>query len=78
MPALQQPDPEIVRKVHETRAAQGLPPTVQDPGTLERVAAVLRLVKVEQEEEKCAAKRTAILTSHEREKIARLFKNDPK
>lgn len=27
-----------------TRAEQGLPPTVIDPGTLERVAAVFRLV----------------------------------
>jgi hypothetical protein len=36
---------ELLRaKVTATRARQGLPPTVQDPGTLERVAAVLRLV----------------------------------
>jgi len=34
----------IRAKVAATRARQGLPPTVEDPGTLERVAAVLRLV----------------------------------
>jgi hypothetical protein len=32
--------------VAASRAAQGLPPTVEDPATLERVAAVLRLVRV--------------------------------
>jgi hypothetical protein len=34
----------IKAKVVASRVSQGLPPTVQDPGTLERVAAVLRLV----------------------------------
>lgn len=36
-------DPEIVRKVRETRAAQGLPPVVTDPATLDRVAELFRL-----------------------------------
>jgi hypothetical protein len=31
-------------KVATTRAKQGLPPTVQDPATLERIAAVFRLI----------------------------------
>jgi hypothetical protein len=30
-------------RVAATRAAQGLPPTVEDPAALERAAAVLRL-----------------------------------
>jgi hypothetical protein len=34
----------IKAKVVASRVSQGLPPTVQDPGALERVAAVLRLV----------------------------------
>jgi hypothetical protein len=42
------PSPELraqVRaKVAASRAAQGLPPVITDPATLERVAAVLRLV----------------------------------
>jgi hypothetical protein len=38
------PSPELRAKVTRTRAAQGLPATVQDPAVLERVAAVLRLV----------------------------------
>jgi hypothetical protein len=36
--------PELRAKVTRTRAAQGLPPVITDPATLERVAAVLRLV----------------------------------
>jgi hypothetical protein len=36
--------PELRAKVAASRAAQGLPPVVTDPATLERVAAVLRLV----------------------------------
>jgi hypothetical protein len=32
------------QKVIESRARQGLPPTVIDPASLERVAAVLRVV----------------------------------
>ncbi|MGB6164180.1 MAG: hypothetical protein WCF33_25135 [Pseudonocardiaceae bacterium] len=36
--------PELRAKVARSRAAQGLPATVPDPATLERVAAVLRLV----------------------------------
>ncbi len=35
---------ELVAKVARTRAAQGLPPTIQDPAALERAAAVLRLM----------------------------------
>jgi hypothetical protein len=36
--------PQSVRdRVAATRAAQGLPPTVEDPAALERAAAVLRL-----------------------------------
>jgi hypothetical protein len=35
---------ELRAKVATSRAAQGLPPTVQDPAALERAAAVLRLV----------------------------------
>jgi len=31
--------------VARTRAEQGLPPTVEDPTTLDRIAAVFRLVK---------------------------------
>ncbi|MGH3798480.1 MAG: hypothetical protein ACRDSP_26855 [Pseudonocardiaceae bacterium] len=34
---------EVHAKVIATRAAQGLPPTIQDPATLERIAAILRL-----------------------------------
>lgn len=36
--------PELIHaEVLRSRAAQGLPPKVQDPAVLERVAAVLRL-----------------------------------
>jgi hypothetical protein len=35
--------PELRAKVTRTRAAQGLPPVITDPATLERVAAVLRV-----------------------------------
>jgi hypothetical protein len=35
---------ELRAKVAASRASQGLPPTIQDPATLERVAAVLRLM----------------------------------
>lgn len=35
---------ELVAKVARTRAAQGLPPTIQDPAALERAAAALRLM----------------------------------
>jgi len=35
---------ELSAYVTASRAAQGLPPVVTDPATLERVAAVLRLV----------------------------------
>ena len=35
-------DDEVRRLTAESRAAQGLPPTVQDPSTVERVVAVLR------------------------------------
>jgi hypothetical protein len=35
---------EIHAKVVATRASQGLPPTVIDPATVERVAAVFRLI----------------------------------
>jgi hypothetical protein len=45
-----EPDEEIVRKVRESRAAQGLPPTVEDPATLERVAEILRLAAKEMKE----------------------------
>lgn len=38
------PSPELRAKVARTRANQGLPPVITDPATLERVAAVLRLV----------------------------------
>ena len=31
--------------VARTRAEQGLPPTVEDPATLDQIAAVFRLVK---------------------------------
>lgn len=34
----------IRESVAASRAAQGLPPTITDPATLERVAAILRLV----------------------------------
>jgi hypothetical protein len=34
----------IHAKVVRTRAAQGLPPTVQDPAALERVAALFELM----------------------------------
>jgi hypothetical protein len=37
-----QPGPDVLRKVIETRAAQGLPPTVEDPAALERAAAAFR------------------------------------
>ena len=37
---------ERLRKfVARTRAEQGLPPTVEDPTTLDRIAVVFRLVK---------------------------------
>ncbi|MGH3933562.1 MAG: hypothetical protein ACRDS1_01025 [Pseudonocardiaceae bacterium] len=36
--------PELRAYVAASRAAQGLPPTVEDPAILERVAAVFRLV----------------------------------
>jgi hypothetical protein len=35
---------EVRAKVTRTRASQGLPSVISDPATLERVAAVLRLV----------------------------------
>lgn len=35
---------ELRAWVTASRARQGLPPTITDPGTLERVAAVLRLM----------------------------------
>lgn len=38
---------ELRAKVARTRAEQGLPPVIKDPATLERVAAVLRLVPVQ-------------------------------
>lgn len=37
-------DDRISRKVATSRAAQGLPPAIEDPATLERVAAIFRLV----------------------------------
>jgi hypothetical protein len=37
-------NPELRAYVAASRARQGLPPTVQDPATLERVAALMRLV----------------------------------
>lgn len=37
---------DIDAKVARTRTAQGLPPVITDPATLERVAAVLRLVAI--------------------------------
>ena len=39
--------PEFLAYVAASRARQGLPPTVQDPATLERAAAALRLANVE-------------------------------
>ena len=36
--------PEIRARVAASRAEQGLPPTVQDPATLERAAAALRVM----------------------------------
>lgn len=39
--------PEIVDLVRASRAAQGLPPTVEDPDVLGRVAALLRTEPVE-------------------------------
>jgi hypothetical protein len=42
-----QPDPDVVRKVTQTRAAQGLPPTVEDPAALERAAAALRAMVID-------------------------------
>jgi len=41
------PSEEILRKVKQTRAAQGLPPTITDPAAIERIAAVFRLIKSE-------------------------------
>jgi hypothetical protein len=38
----------IHAKVVRTRAEQGLPPTVSDPATLERVAAIFRLMAPEE------------------------------
>jgi hypothetical protein len=38
------PSPELRAYVAASRTSQGLPPVITDPGTLERVAAVLRLV----------------------------------
>jgi hypothetical protein len=37
---------ELDAKVVRTRAEQGLPPVIEDPATLERIAAVFRLVTV--------------------------------
>jgi hypothetical protein len=45
-----QPDPDVVRKVVATRAAQGLPPTVEDPAALERAAAALRAMAVDRQQ----------------------------
>ena len=44
---VRQPDPAVLRKVIETRAAQGLPPTVEDPAALERAAAALRAIEID-------------------------------
>lgn len=38
------PREQLRRKVTQTRASQGLPPTIEDPATLERAAGVLRLI----------------------------------
>jgi hypothetical protein len=40
------PSSSLRTYVAASRAAQGLPPVVTDPATLERVAAVLRLVAI--------------------------------
>jgi predicted DNA-binding transcriptional regulator AlpA len=39
-------NPELRAYVAASRATQGLPPVITDPATLERVAAVLRLVTI--------------------------------
>jgi hypothetical protein len=39
---------QIHAKVTRTRAEQGLPPTVTDPGALERCAAVFRLMAADE------------------------------
>jgi hypothetical protein len=46
IPPARDVDAALRRKVAESRAKQGLPPTITDPATLERVAAVLRLVAI--------------------------------
>lgn len=39
---MKEPDPEVVRAwVARTRAAQGLPPTIEDPVVIARLAALL-------------------------------------
>ncbi len=43
---LQQLQRDAIREfVTQTRAEQGLPPTIEDPTALDRIAAVFRLVK---------------------------------
>lgn len=37
-------DPDITRRVAESRAAQGLPPKITDPAIIARIAAVCRVV----------------------------------
>ncbi|MGH3547087.1 MAG: hypothetical protein ACRDQU_02985 [Pseudonocardiaceae bacterium] len=40
---------ELLRaEVTASRAKQGLPPTIEDPAVLERVAAILRLAEVDE------------------------------
>ncbi len=41
-PAHGLPPEEITRRCAESRAAQGLPPGIEDPATVERIVAILR------------------------------------
>lgn len=50
-------DDDAIREwVVKTRAKQGLPPTVQDPVVLERIAAIFRTVPKEKAAQRRAAK----------------------
>lgn len=51
--------PELRAYVAASRAEQGLPPTIQDPAALERIAAVFRLVNPQTAPVRRSRRRTA-------------------
>ena len=58
---------ELHAKVVRTRAAQGLPPTVEDPADLERAAAALRLADFDEVKVPSPRRRRRTATLNDRE-----------